>query len=453
MIDQIFHILEMIDDTLWNYVGFPAMMIAGVLLTFQSRFFQIRLFPEALKNFVQLLRQRNTDEKGVHPIKAFFACVGGCIGIGNIVGVCTAVQIGGPGAMFWVWAAALVGMVLKYSEVYVGMRFRQTNPDGTHNGGPMYYLPQAFKAAWVPGLVAILLCVYGVELFQFRVMTNSLSENLGMNHVLVTLVLLTLVLGVGPGGLALVGTISSWLIPVFFVLYYGMGIYVCAANYERLPQVLSDVFVYAFTPHAAVGGALGGVILTMSYGIRRACYSSDLCVGYASVIHSESTTHRPDRQAALAIIDIFLDVFLICTMSMMIILVTDRWQDPVDAMRLVEVALSDYFPYMDYFMSIFFVLLGYSTVIAFLVVGLKSAEYLGGERGRKIYYVYAAISLFCFSFVGTTQAMVVMSIAQLFLVVLNAWGLFRLRGHVDYNFSAPTGAELAALETQESESE
>jgi AGCS family alanine or glycine:cation symporter len=155
----------------------------------------------------------------------------------------------------------------------------------------------------------------------------------------------------------------------------------------------------------------------------------------------------------LAIVDIFLDSFLICTMSMMIILVTDRWQDPIDAMRLVEVALSDYFPYMDYFMPTFFVLLGYSTVIAFLCVGLKAAEYLGGERGRKIYYVYAAISLFLFSFVGTTQAMVVMSITQLFLVVMNAWGIYRLRGYMDYNFTAATEEELIAGNMREPERE
>lgn len=447
MVELIFSYLEVIDDHLWSFVGFPLIMVFGIILSYQAGFAQIRRFPAAIRNFITLLTQKTTDPSGVHPIKAFFACVGGCIGIGNVVGVCTAVQIGGPGAVFWVWVAALAGMVLKYAEIYLGMRYREERPDGGYNGGPMYFLVPVFKRAWVPALVCGLLCLYGVELFQFRVMTSSISQNFGVDHLAVTLVCLWLVVVVGPGGVSLVGTICSWVIPIFFVCYYIMGFWVFIQNYEVIPQVISDIFVYAFTPYAEIGGVTGGVIMTISQGIRRGCYSSDVGVGYASVIHSESSSNKPARQASLAIVDIFLDAFLICTMSMMIVLVTGTWAEPIDAGLLVQTALSAYFPYMHVFMPLFLVLLGYSTVIAFFAVGLKCAEYLGGTVGRKAFYVYASISLFCFSFVDTRQALVVMSITQLFLVVINLIGIYRLRREVDFEFAE--AAEVSAASVQE----
>ncbi len=446
MLDQIFSYLDIMDNHLWNWIGFPFIVVLGLWLSWQSRFLQVRCFPTALKIFYALLQQRTASAKGVHPIKAFFACVGGCIGIGNIVGVCTAVQIGGPGAIFWVWVTALVGMILKYAELYLGMRYRVLRPDGGHNGGPMYFLPHAFKQAWVPTLVAVLLSIYGVEIFQFRVMTSSLSENFDLNHMAVTVVVLACVVLAVRGGIGLVGTISSWLIPLFFTLYFGMGLWVMAMNYQQIPQMFADIIYYAFTPHAAVGGFFGGIVVTISQGVRRACYSSDIGIGYASVIHSESSTQRAEMQASLAIVDIFLDAFLICSMSMFIILVTDHWQDPVDASYLVQTALSEYFPYMDYFMPIFLVLLGYSTVIAFYCVGIKAAEFLGGAKARRLYNILACTALFFFSFVSTQQALVVMSIAQLSLVVVNLLGIFRLRHEISYDVQVPEELGQAAVE-------
>jgi AGCS family alanine or glycine:cation symporter len=239
------------------------------------------------------------------------------------------------------------------------------------------------------------------------------------------------------GGIGLVGTICSWIIPVFFTLYYSMGLWVCAMNYDKIPQMFADVFYYAFTPHASLGGVAGGWIITSSQGIRRGCYSSDVGVGYASVIHSESSTHRPETQASLANVDIFLDAFLICTMRMVLVLLTGHWQDSIDATHLVQTALADYFPYMHIFMPVFLVLLGYSTVIAYFCVGHKAAEFLGGSKARTVYNLGACISLFLFSFVTTSQALTVMSITQLCLVAVNLLGIYRLRNELSYDVIAP----------------
>jgi len=395
-----------------------------------------------LKIFFALLLGKKDSKTGIHPISAFFACVGGCVGIGNIVAICTAVQIGGPGALFWVWMTALVGMMLKYAEVYLGLKYRVRNNNGSYNGGPFFYLRKVCKTMFLPNIVCVLLCIYGVEIYQFNIMTQSIVNNFDMNPYLVIGVLLFLVMFAGSGGVRRVANISSTIIPLFIVIYIGMGIWVLALNIETLPGVLKQVFISAFTGHAAVGGFAGSTILmAISQGIRRGCYSSDVGVGYASVIHSESSVRKPERQASLVFCDVFLDIFVICTTSVLLILVTGVWQEPIHESLLIQTALGQYFPYMQYFMPLFLFLLGYSTIIAYFVVGIKCAEQLSPKYGRYAYYGYALSSLLMFSFVDSRQAIAVMAVTQMLLLGINAYAFFKLRKEINYNFDAPTAQE------------
>ena len=294
---------------------------------------------------------------------------------------------------------AFVGSMVKYAEVYLGLKFRVPNSRGSYDGGPMYFLQRVFKTAWMPTLVTLLLCVYGVEVYQFSVITTSVTSNLEVNQYLVIGGLLLLVIFAGSGGVRRVGTISSAIIPLFVLMYVGMSGWVLFNNIEVLPSALTGVFSAAFTGHAAFGGFLGSTLLmTISQGVRRGCYTGDLGIGYASVIHSESSAKVPEKQAALVIFDIFLDTFIICTSSILVILVTDVWHQEMDAGMLVQTALSAYFPYVNYFMPFFLFLLGYSTINAYFCVGLKCAEHLAPQRGRRIYYAYAVLRarlLFC----------------------------------------------------------
>lgn len=433
MIAEFFQFLEIFEDHLWGYVGVPILLFVGVFLTLQSRFFQIRKLPYALKNFVSFLRFRGDDARGVHPLKAFFACVGGCVGVGNIAGICSAVQIGGPGALFWIWVTALMGMMVKYGEVYLGLRYRVPNEKGGYNGGPMYYLRRVFKSAFVPNLVCLLLCIYGVEVWQFSVVNESIVTNLHWNPYLVTFGLLLLVLYAGSGGIHRVGTISTALIPIFVLIYLGMGVWVLLHHVEALPQIFKEILFSAFTGSAALGGFVGSTLMmAMSQGVRRGCYTGDLGVGYASIIHSESCVTVPEQQASLAIVDIFLDTFAICTTSVLIILATGVWHEPISSGMMVQRALEQYFPYMHFFMPFFLFLLGYSTINAYFCVGLKCAEYLLPSYGRRLYFVYAAVALFLFSFVSTMQAQTVMTIANGLLLMINCYGIFKLRHEISY---------------------
>jgi AGCS family alanine or glycine:cation symporter len=434
--------LDIIENLLWTYLGVPIVVLLGVYLSIKSKFFQIRHLPTVFKTFFGFLSFRSSqDQRGVHPLKAFFAAVGGCVGIGNIVGICTAVQLGGPGALFWIWMTALAGMILKYSEVYLGLRYRVPNGKGGYNGGPMFFLTRVFKQSWIPQLVCLLLCVYGVEVYQFSVVSTSITTNLGLNSYVVIALLLVLVIFAGSGGVSRVGSISSKSLPVFVLIYVGMGAWVLLNNLTVLPGVLKEVFVSAFTGHAALGGFAGaGIIAAMSHGIRRGCYTGDIGVGYASVIHSESSVQVPEKQAILAIFDIFLDTFVVCTTSLFLILATGIWQKPMEAGMLVQHALGQYFPYMHFFMPLFLFMLGYNTINAYFCVGLKCAEHLSPRWGRSLYYVYAIIVLIIFSFMGTSQAQTVMAIAGVSLLIINASGIFLLRNEISFEL-APDAAQ------------
>ena len=436
MINDLFIHLEIFENALWGYVAVPTIILLGIFLSFQSRFVQIVQFPKVVKTFFKFLFVHDKDKDAVHPLQAFFACIGGCVGIGNIVGITTAVQIGGPGALLWIWITAMAGTMIKYGEVFLGIRYRVLNPKGGYNGGPMYFLQKVFKGSFVPKLVCLLLCIYGVEIYQFNVIVNSVSSNIGINPYLVLMILLGLVIFAGSGGIRRVGNISGFTIPLFVLLYLGMGLWVLFQNIENIPSVIKLVVDTAFTGHAAVGGFIGSSTMgAISQGVRRGCYTGDLGIGYASVIHSESFVKIPQKQASLVIFDIFVDTFMICTTSVMIILVTDLWYQPIHSSLLVQTALAQYFPYMEWFMPLFLFLLGYSTINAYFCVGLKCAEYLNPKRGRLLYYAYAAIALSLFALVDTSQAQTVMTIAGGLLLVFNCYGIFMLRHEISYDFN------------------
>lgn len=439
MLTAISEHLDLLENLLWTFLGVPLVIILGFYLSFKSNFFQIRQLPTVFKTFFGYFFVRHEKgDLGVHPLKAFFAAVGGCVGIGNIVGICTAVQLGGPGALFWIWMTAFAGMILKYSEVYLGLRYREPNAQGGYNGGPMYFLKAAFKANWIPTLICFLLCIYGVEVYQFSVITNSVSTNLGFNSYIVIAVLLGLVIFAGSGGVRRVGSISSKSLPFFVFIYVSMGAWVLLNNLSLLPSVFQQIFVSAFTGHAALGGFAGaGLMAAMSHGIRRGCYTGDIGVGYASVIHSESSVQDPKKQASLAIFDIFLDTFIVCTTSLFLILTTGIWHQPIEAGMLVQMALGQYFPYMEYFMPLFLFLLGYNTINAYFCVGLKCADHLSPRWGRPIYYAYAVIALLLFSFMGTSQAQTVMAIAGVSLLLINGVGIFFLRHEISFDLASP----------------
>ncbi|MDE3045201.1 MAG: sodium:alanine symporter family protein [Verrucomicrobiota bacterium] len=431
----VFQLLEQINEFVWAHVAFLLILGLGGYFTIRSGFFQIRKFPAVIRCFGSFFAEK-TGGPGVHPMKAFFAAIGGCIGIGNVVGICTAVQIGGPGALFWAWVGGLMGMLIQYAEIYLGMKYRVRNESGSYDGGPMYFLPAAYKVRWVAPLVCILLCVYGVEIFMFNVMADSIATNWAFDPYWVVAILLVATLAVGAGGINRVGEVCSAIIPLFILLYLGMAFWVLGHRWAELPGVFASIFEGAFTTQAALGGFAGSsVMLTISMGLSRGAYSGDIGIGYNAIIHAESRVTHIGRQASLGIIGIFIDTFVICTLSILLVLTTGHWNSGIDPALMVQEALGLTFPYMHFFMPFFLFLLGYSTILAYFVVGVKCAKFLSRRWGPLLYYTYAAIALPLFAFIPSTQAFVIMSLSGAALLLLNLTGMFLLRKQVTFNLS------------------
>lgn len=423
-----------VEAVFWRYFAFVLIVLLGGYFTIRARFFQIRALPAIVMTFWDFMGRSTEGARGVHPLKVFFASVGGMIGIGNVVGIATAVQIGGPGALVWVWVAALIGSIIKYCEIYLGLTFRVANDRGGYDGGPMYFLRYAFGNRFVPAFIAFLLCVYGVEIYQFSVVADSVSANWGVNRYLIIGLFLAIVMYSSLGGVKRIGRICTMTMPGFIIAYLTMGIWVIVQEAGQLPTIISNVFISAFTGHAAVGGFAGAsVIMAIQQGMARASYSADIGIGYDSVIQSESNTVHRESQARLAIFGVFIDN-LVCTTSILLVLLTGVWKAEytLAGSELVQTALSNYFPYMHLFTPALLLIVGYTTIIAYFCVGIKCARFLSPRYGVPVYLVYGAFAFVLFTFVEQREAMAVMAIVQALLLITNLLGIFLLRKEIRF---------------------
>lgn len=436
--DEIHSLVKAFDSFLWTYVGVTLIFTSGIYLSFKSGFAQIFGLWRCFKNFIACFgRDLPHSQRGASPIFVFFASLGGCIGIGNVVAIAVAVQLGGPGALVWVWIAAFLGMIIKYAEVYLGIRFRLENEVGSYDGGPMYFLRYAFpKLPIIANVMALLMCVYGADIYLFGVIKESFVLNFALSPSIVVAVLLLLVLLTVLGGVKRVGAVNSWLVPIFMTVFLAMVAYVLFKNISQIPEMLAAVFRSAFSGEAAMGGFLGSTLLmTASRGISSACYSGDVGIGYASIIHAETNVNQPEKQASLAIVGIFLDTIVVCTAVMLLVLISGVWEDPnLKGSLLVQKALEMYFPYMNIFMPLFIFMLGFSTITAYLVAGIKSAKFLSPKKGKAIFILLSSLAFVFFSFYDPSFAMAIMYSSGGLLMVINIPGILALRRYIRYSF-------------------
>ncbi|MDR0633080.1 MAG: amino acid carrier protein [Holosporales bacterium] len=432
-INSFFECLTTIEQFFWSYIGFVILLACGIYLTISSKLFQFRVFFSFRKCIKELLTSKKKGPvKGVHPIKLYFASVSGMVGLGNIVGVITAITIGGPGALFWMLAACFPSMLVKYSEIYLGIRYRRANDSGGYDGGPMFYLKKAFKNKIIPGIASVLLCIYSIEVFQFDVVADTVVDVLGINHYIVIILLLSAVMYTALGGIKRLSQVCSILMPVFILLYTGTCLWVIICRADVLLDVIKTVFYSAFSGHAAVGGFSGStVMLAIQEGISRSVYSGDIGIGYDSVIQSETQATLPERQARLAIFSLFTDV-VICSLSTLVVLVTGIWTTHMAPSLYVSTAFAQFIPGAQFFMATFLVIAGFTTIVAFLAVGLKCARFLSEKYGKPVYLTVAVFSFIFFSFFEQEKALLMMSISAGFLVLLNVSGIIRLRKFIRF---------------------
>jgi AGCS family alanine or glycine:cation symporter len=436
--------LNIVEDVAWLYVGIPVLMAYGLYLSYKSNFLQIFKLPAIFNNFCALLYSKEKansekNERGINPLHVFFAAAGGCIGVGNVIGVCSAVKIGGPGAVFWMWIAAVCGMLVKYAEIFLSVKFRENDGDNDYVGGPILFLKKIGGGRYFSKIAAFLLCLYGVEVYLFKIVSYSVSTNWGINYTLVVAVLLVMIWGAIQGGLRLVGKVSSVLIPIFLLLFASMSTWVFIKNWAALPGVFLLIFKSAFSYHAAIGGFAGSSMwLAMSHGVRRACYTGDIGIGYAGTIHASTSEKNPAREAIFGVMSIVLDTLVICTISVLLILVTGTWNAGIHEEQMVVAALSQYFPYINLVWPLFIFLLGYSTLIAFFTTGRKAAQMLFSQKyGTTIYTVLGSLAFLFFSYIGKEEhCLMAMSLTGVSLLIINLYGMWQLSDHITYDFKS-----------------
>ncbi|WHQ47002.1 MAG: amino acid carrier protein [Candidatus Midichloria sp.] len=428
-----FSFLELLDNLLWNYLALAIILFSGLYFTIKSQFYQVRVILNVKKHFKSLIADADKNKAGVHPIKLYFASLGGMVGIGNLVAVMSAVTIGGPGSLIWLWIASFMGMIVKYSEIYLGIKHRKSNYKNGYDGGPMYYLEKAFGNKVIPIIFCLLFCVYGAEVSQFLIITDTFTTIFNINRLVVIFTFLGLVLLSALGGVKRLANICSVLLPPFLAVYVLIAIYIFVLNLEKLPTLLLSIITSAFTNHASIGGFVGStVLLSAHYGVSRAVYSGDIGIGYDATVLSESQTEYPEKQARMAIFALFADTML-CTISVMIVLLTGVWNiTNIKLSEYIVLGLSTVMPYAEIFMSIVFFIAGFTTITGYLVVGQKCAKFINKKYGHIFYILYAIAAFILFSFHEQLMVMLIMSVSGGLLLILNLLGLFKLRNQVKF---------------------
>lgn len=442
MLSSVYNLIMELDAFFWGYLGFILIISLGCYLTVTTRLFQFRALPAVVGTFFQEMTNPTDGERGLHPLKAFFASVGGMLGVGNVVGIVTAIQMGGPGALLWVWVAGFAGTLIKYAEIYLGLKHRVQNDRNSYDGGPVYFLQKAFGVRWIASLVCVLLCFYSAEIYQFNVVVDTLSYSWGLNRIFVMVSFLGLIIYSIIGGMPRVAKVCSTIMPTFIIVYIGMCFGVIGSHFADLPAILGMVIKSAFTGHAAVGGFAGSTaMLAIQNGMAGACYAADIGIGYDSTIQSESRSVNPERQARIALFGVCLDN-LICSLSILVVLVTGLWQLPIDGQSapLVQLALAEQFPFMDLIMPGFIFILGYTTLIAILIVGIKCARFLHQKKGATYYMAYTICALVFFSFFDQSVPLLAMRVTGAMLLIINLIGIYRLRNEVVYCEREPSSA-------------
>ena len=418
--------MENLMNALNNALGFAydnilsiAMMVlliaAGIFLTVRTGFFQFRRFGYVLKNTVGNLFNKNMHHRNdgsVSPFQAVTTALAGTIGTGSIAGVATALVLGGPGAVFWMWVSALFGMVTKYSEIVLALNFREKNGQGAYIGGPMYYIKNGLGIKWLAAifaLFAMIACIGTGNATQ----SNSISGVLDMNFNIapwITGFVLTVVVGVVIiGGVKRIATVNEKLVPVMAVFFILAAIVALVFNGSKIPAAFALIFKEAFNFKSAFGGVAGyGILSAMRYGVDRGVFSNEAGLGSAPIAHSASSTEDPVKQGVWGVFEVFITTIIICTMSALVILTSGVYSTAFNAgvapsvsgAALSSAAFNEAMPYVGgigiAISTVFFAL---STILGWAYYGEVCVGYLFKNHSKAAITVYRIIYV-AFVFLG-----------------------------------------------------
>ncbi len=432
---MILDFLGVLDEFYWEYVGWIIIIFSGVYFTFISRCFQFRQILNIKKNLLTIVKNSDKKTLGINPFKIFFASVGGMVGLGNITGISFAVMIGGVGSIFWTLIASLFGSLIKYSEIYIGIKYRVQNSENSFDGGPMFFLQKAFNKKYLSYIFCVIMCIYGVEIYQFQILVKTIESTFHLEKIIAILILLLCVLWSVQGGIKRLANIATVLMPLFMVLYVCSSIYILIVNSDKLCALLVNIIKSAFLGSAPLGGFAGSsVILSCYLGVSKAIYSGDICVGYDSVIQSETKVVNPKYQGILAIYGLFSDNF-ICILTNLVIGITGGWYklNHLDSSEIIPTIFEEYFGnYSNILIPILFFFAGITTITSVLIAATKAAKFIFPKNGKIIYTIYACLVLVFFSYYSEKTAIIILSLLSGLLVLMNLLAIIKLRKEVKF---------------------
>ena len=384
--------LEKIVSVLSGIVWGPPMLIllvgTGIYLTILLKGMQFWALPHALK----LIFHKEPDGKGeISHFAALMTALAATVGIGNIVGVATAITMGGPGAVFWMWVTGLVGMATKYAEAVLAVKYRQAGHHG-FKGGPMYYLTYGLNMPRLGMAFAIFtaLAAFGIgNMTQANAVAQLLSTQMAIPTWVTGLVLLTLTALVILGGIKSIGRFTSFLVPFMILVYVAVALVILGMNLDKIGGAFGLIFEYAFSPIAAGGGFVGATVAAaIRYGVARGVFSNESGLGSAPIAAAADKTNDPVRQALVSMTQTFIDTLVVCTMTALIILISPFWQQGVSpsalTMQSFELHLGSFGVIVVVLSTALF---AYSTILGWSYYGEKAFEYIFGEKKVRLYRV------------------------------------------------------------------
>ena len=328
-------ILETVNGVVWGVPALLGILGVGMYLSIRTGFVQLRLFPKAMRAFIKMFQRKEKADRGVSPFQALCTALAATVGTGNLAGVAGAIAIGGPGAIFWMWISAILGMVTKFAEATLSVRYRQKNKAGEWVGGPMYMIRNAMGRRWQ--WLAGVYCFFGVvAAFGVGNATQINTVIGGVNQVLTAFgkeesmhgnllmgaALAVLICGILLGGLKKIGTMAEKLVPFASVCYLLLGLGVLIARMQVIPQALASIVTGAFSPRAVTGGMIGSFLTGLRTGVSRGVFTNEAGMGTAGIAHAAAQVKHPVEQGLMGIMEVFLDTVVICTMTALVILVS-----------------------------------------------------------------------------------------------------------------------------------
>ncbi|MEX1032200.1 MAG: sodium:alanine symporter family protein [Cellvibrionaceae bacterium] len=377
-------ILNKVDSIVWGPGLLALILGTGIFLMVMLRGIPLRKLGYG---FRQLARGRKARGEGdISPFHALMTSLSATIGTGNIVGVATAIGLGGPGALFWMWCSALVGMATKYAEAVCAVKFRETDEHGQHVGGPMYYIKNGLGSrwAWLGTLFAVFGALAGFGIGN-AVQANSVSDALytafGFNKLAVGLVLMVLVGLVLIGGIKRISKVAAKIVPFMGIGYVLAGVWVLGSHITQIPAAIALVVHSAFNPVAAEGGFAGAAVaLAIRFGVERGVFSNEAGLGSAPIAHAAAKTDSPVRQGVIAMLGTFIDTLVICSITGLAIVVTGSWTGEAEGVAMSQAAFALVIPFGDKFVSVALIFFAFTTILGWSYYGERCAQYLFGTK-------------------------------------------------------------------------